>query len=66
MELLKKIRAEEKRLEKQIGADRDGGRFRYHGLMRSVREIVKADNERKAGHSETLTQFRLSSKRGRT
>lgn len=58
-ELLKKLRNEAKLSEEHIGVERNGVPFCYHGELRSRREIVKAADERTAGHSDTLTQLQL-------
>lgn len=49
-----------KRMEEHIGAERDGALSCYHGLLQSVREVVKATDEPNAGRADTLTQLRLS------
>lgn len=58
-EVLQKSRTEAKMSEERIGADREGAFSLYHGLSHSIRDIVKAADERNAGHADTSTQFQL-------
>lgn len=63
--LLKKLHPDAKTSEELIVAEHDGGSSRYHAKLRSIRGIVKAADERNTGHADTLTQLRLSCKKGR-
>lgn len=63
-ELLQKLYTESKSSEDCIGAERDGAPSRVHGVLRSIRGIFKAANERNSGCTDTMNHLRIFSKKG--
>lgn len=63
--LLKKIQVEKKKSEGHISAERDGAFSRYHGVLRLIWAIVRAADERNAGHANTLTHLQHFFQEGR-
>lgn len=57
-DLLKKIRTEAETPQERTLAERDGALLCYHGVLQSIRGIVKAADERSDDYIETLTQVR--------
>lgn len=57
--LSKKVPADVKSSEEQIGAEQDGAHPRYHGVWRSIGRIVEANGESNAGHADMLSQLHL-------
>lgn len=53
----KRVRAEAKKMEEHIGAERNGDFSLNYGVSRSVRVIFKATDERNTGHADKLTQL---------
>lgn len=51
--------------EERNGAECDAALFRYHEVLRSIRGIVKAADERAAVHADKLTSLQLFFKEGR-
>lgn len=58
-EFVQKLRVDAETSEKRIETERDSALFRYRCVLRSIRGIFKAADERHAGHVGTLTQLRL-------
>lgn len=56
---MKKVQTEAKTSEKHIVAEWDGALSRFHGVLRTIRRIIKAGVERNAGHADTSTQPQL-------
>lgn len=56
---LKKVRTEAKMPEERILVERNGALSCCHCVLRSIRGIVKATNERNTGYTHTLTKLRL-------
>lgn len=59
------MRSEAKTSEERGGAKRDGARSRYHGVLRSIREVVKAVDRREAGRANISAHLPLLIKEGR-
>lgn len=57
--LVGRIQTETKSSEKHITVERDNTLSRYHGVLRSVRGIVRAADECNTRHPNTLAQLRL-------
>lgn len=51
--LVNKAQLDAKTSKNQINAERYGALSRYHGVLRSVWGIIKAADERGAGHNDT-------------
>lgn len=64
-ESMQKLRVEAKASEERIVAEQDGALLRYHGVVRSIRGIIKASEERHAGHANKFTPLQLLLEGGR-
>lgn len=64
-EIVHRLRVDTKASDERIGAERNSVLSRYYGALRSVRDFIKAADERHTGHADTLTQLRLSFEEGR-